>query len=160
MKTKNPILTLTVIVLIAIVGVAYILLISGKTLSPYSLSPGIIVKNAGGSAMLAAECADKTYIYDTANVVVIGTVSKVETKQEDQIYTYSSILVENFEKGNLDSGKLIIRTPGGCIGTTCMYVEDQPIFHEDELVKIYLKQDGNEFSIVCGIAGVEEVGRI
>lgn len=160
MKTKNPVLTLTVIILIAIVGVVYVLSISGETLPPYSPSLRIIVKNSGGSAMLAAECADKSYLYDIADIVVIGTVSKVETEQEDQIYTYSSILVENFEKGNLDSGKLMIKTLGGCIGTTCMYVEDQPIFHEDELVKIYLKQDGNEFSIVCGIAGVEEIGRI
>ncbi|MFH0929469.1 MAG: hypothetical protein V1818_03905 [Candidatus Aenigmatarchaeota archaeon] len=148
---------IAMIVIAAISIFVYVVFFSNIISPPV---PEIIVTNSGGSAMLAAECADKSYLYDNADIVVIGTVSKVETKQENQIYTYSSILVESFEKGELNSNKLKIKTPGGCIGTTCMQVEDQPIFHEDELVRIYLKQDENEFSIICGIAGVEEVGRI
>jgi hypothetical protein len=121
---------------------------------------GTIAKNSGGSAALIAECANKSYIYDNSDVIIIGNVSKVETKQENQIYTYSTISIENFVKGNLTSNTVTIKTPGGCIGTTCMAVEDQPIFHENKLVKIYLKQTDNEFSIFCSIMGVEEVGHI
>ena len=154
MKTKN--LVLPVIVLIAIVGIfAYVSFNSGKTSPPSSSS--IIVKNSGGSAMLSAECGDKSYLNDEADVIVIVNVERIETRQEDQIYTYSITNVESIEKGNLGSDLLTIKTPGGCIGTTCTAVEDGPIFHENKSVRIYLKQTGNEFSIICGIMGVEEL---
>lgn len=143
----------------AIVAIfVYILFYPGKTSPPYGAE--VIVKNSGGSPSLIAECANKSYLLDNSDVVVIGNVSKVESKQEDQIYTYSWISIENYEKGNLNSNFLVIKTTGGCMGTNCVMVEDQPILHQNKSVKVYLKQIGNEFSIVCGMIGVEEIGGI
>ena len=176
MKRKN--LILPIVVLVALLGIfVYVLLEysepgpilhdcliacpDGTQVECGQKCPSILVKISGGSAALVAECSNKSYIYDTADVIVIGTVNKVETKQEDMIYTYSNISIENFGKGRLNSNTITIKTPGGCVGTSCMFMEDQPFLYENKLVRIYLKQtEFNEFSIVCGIMGVEEVGRI
>jgi len=157
MKIKN--LIFLIITLAAIGGISiYALFNPGKIFPPYS--SGIIVKNSGGSGMLISECSNNSYLRDNADVVVVVNVERVEVKQEENIYTYSTTRVENIEKGNPGSDLIVVKTSGGCIGTNCMAVEDQPILHENKLVRIYLKQIDNEFSIVCGIMGVEETGRI
>jgi len=157
---RIPNLILIFIVLIVILGTfSYVLFAYLKNVNVPRGNLETIVKNSGGSAMLVAECANKSYIHDNADVILMGNVEKIETEQEEgQIYTYSSIFIEKFEKGNLDSNILTIITPGGCVELTCVVVEDQPILHENKLVKIYLKQIEDEFSIFCGIAGVENIG--
>lgn len=157
MKARN--LISIVVVLMAVAGIfTYVLFTSNSKKVPSLPNLGAIVKNSGGSAMLIAECADKSYLYTNSDVIVTGIVEKVETKDEEgQIYTYSSISIKNFEKENFNSNELTIKTPGGCMGTTCVVIEDQPILHENKSVRIYLKQIGNEFSIVCGIMGVESL---
>lgn len=176
MEIKN--LNLLILVLVVTVGISaytlfkyfepgpilhdcFIACPDGTSVECSQKCPSIIVKNSGGSAMLIAECANKSYLYDNADVILIGTVYKNELMGETcttdengneicTVYTSmnTTISIEKFEKGNLNSNTLMIETTS---------MEDEPIFYENKTVRIYLQQTGNEFSIVCGIAGVEEV---
>jgi len=125
-----------------------------------------IVKQSGGAGLLIAECANESYITETADYIIEGTVEKVEVLKravsgelEGEIFTYSDILIGRYLKGiPFDSNKLRIETPGGCTEEICLEVEDQPIFHKGTKVRIYLQKTNGEFSIVCGQFGVTEVG--
>ena len=126
----------------------------------------IIVKQSSGAGLLIAECANESYITETADYIIEGTVEKVEVLKravsgelEGEIFTYSDILIGRYLKGiPFDSNKLRIETPGGCTEEICLEVEDQPIFHKGTKVRIYLQKTNGEFSIVCGQFGVTEVG--
>ena len=52
---------------------------------------------------------------------------------------------------------LQIVTPGGTVGDIGQWVEDQPIFHEGNKVRIYIVEMNGQFSIVCAQFGVEEI---
>jgi len=125
-------------------------------------SPGgqIIVKQSGGAGMLIQECTDKSYITQTADYIVEGTVEKVESKWNEErtsIFTYTDLQIENYVKGTpFAENKLQIVTPGGTVGGITQAVEDQPIFHEGKKVMIYFEDIRGEFVIVCGQFGVGE----
>jgi hypothetical protein len=110
--------------------------------------------------MLIKECSDKSYITQTADYIVEGTVEKVESKWNEErtgIFTYTDLRIENYVKGTpFAENMLQIVTPGGTVGGITQAVEDQPIFHEGKKVRIYFQEVNGEFSIVCGQFGVEE----
>jgi len=120
----------------------------------------IIVKQSGGAAMLIRECSDKSYITQTADYIIDGTVEKVDSRWNEErtgIFTYTDLRIENYVKGApFAENKLQIVTPGGTVGDITQAVEDQPIFHEGKNVRIYFQDVNGEFSIVCGPFGVEE----
>lgn len=126
-----------------------------------SPSPGlIVVKQTGGAGVLIAECKDRQYIISTADYIVEGTVRRVESKwNEDKssILTYTDLSIENYVKGApFAQDRLQIITPGGTVGDVTQVVEDQPIFHEGKMVRIYFQEIDGEFHIVCAQFGVEE----
>jgi len=127
--------------------------------TPAPSSP-IIVKQSGGAGMLIKECTDKSYITQTADYIVDGTVEKVESRWNEGrtgIFTYTDLRIENYVKGTpFAENELQIVTPGGTVGTITQAVEDQPIFHEGKKVRIYFQGVNGQFSIVCGPFGVEE----
>jgi hypothetical protein len=120
----------------------------------------VIVKQSGGAGMLIKECGDKSYITQTADYIVEGTVEKVESKWNEErtgIFTYTDLRIENYVKGTpFAENMLQIITPGGTVGGITQAVEDQPIFHEGKKVRIYFQDVNGEFSIVCAQLGVEE----
>jgi hypothetical protein len=120
----------------------------------------VIVKQSGGAGMLIKECTDKSYITQTADYIVEGTVEKVESKWNEErtgIFTYTDLRIENYVKGAPFAGnELQIVTPGGTVGEVSQWVEDQPIFHEGKKVRIYFQEVSGEYVIVCGQFGVEE----
>lgn len=121
----------------------------------------IIVKQSGGSAMLIAECGDKSFIAKEANYIIDGIVEKVESKWNDEktsIFTYTDLHIEKYVKGtSFTENKLQIITPGGEVKGIGQSVEDQPIFHQGKKVRIYFQNTSEGFSIVCAQAGVEEI---
>jgi len=127
-----------------------------------TLAPGgkVIVKQSGGAGMLIQECTDKSYITQTADYIVEGTVEEVESRWNEGrtgIFTYTDLIIENYVKGApFAENTLQIVTPGGTVGEITQAVEDQPIFHEGKKVRIYFQEANGEFSIVCGPFGVEE----
>jgi hypothetical protein len=120
----------------------------------------IVVKQSGGAGILIAECADKSYITQTADYIIEGTVEKVESRWNEEgtgIFTYTELAIEKYVKGApFAENKLQIVTPGGTVGEISQWVEDQSIFHEGKKVRIYFEEVSGEFLIICGQFGVEE----
>src|SRR4030042_781363 len=120
-----------------------------------ALLPGeqVTVKQSGGAGMLISECSDKSYITQTADYIIEGTVEKVESRWNEErtgIFTYTDLGIENYVKGTpFAENKLQIVTPGGTVEEITQAVEDQPIFHEGKKVTIYFQEVNGEFSIVC-----------
>ena len=131
----------------------------GKPASAPPSEGSIIVKQSGGAGMLIKECTDKSYITQTADYIVEGTVEKVESQWNESrtsIFTYTDLKIENYVKGApFAENNLQIVTPGGTVGEISQWVEDQPIFHEGKKVRIYFQEVNGEFFIVCSQFGVE-----
>ncbi len=121
----------------------------------------ITVKQSGGAAMPIHECGDKSYITNTADYIIEGTVEKVESKWNEEktsIFTYIDLRIENYVKGaQFTENKLQIVTPGGTVGEITQAVEDQPIFHKGKKARVYFQKTDGEFSIICAQFGVEEM---
>ncbi len=125
-------------------------------------SSPVEVKQAGGAGLLIVECQDNKYIADIADYIIEGTVTRVESRwNEDKsaIFTYTYLLIEKYLKGTPFAGKeLLIVTPGGTASGITQAVEDQPLFHEGRKVRIHFQEIDGEFHIVCAQFGVEELG--
>jgi hypothetical protein len=123
-------------------------------------SEPITVNQSGGAASLIAECADRNYIYSTADHIIEGTVKKVESRlgEGGNVFTYTDLAIEKYVKGApFGENQFQIVTPGGTAGDIGQWVEDQPIFHEGKKVRIYIVETNGQFSIVCAQFGVEEI---
>ncbi len=86
-----------------------------------------------------------------ADVILIGDIVDVQSKwglERDKIYTYSTVFVERYIKGGTGEEKLTILSEGGRIGTLFIWVEDTPTFLKDEMVLVFLKKSGKEYSVV------------
>ena len=122
----------------------------------------IIVNQSGGAGMLIAECGDRAYISHTADYIIEGRVENVDSRWNEgktSILTYTDLSIQKYIKGTpFAENKLQIVTPGGTVGGSIQWVEDQPIFHQGKKVRIYFQEIDGEFSIVCAQFGVEEIG--
>ena len=121
----------------------------------------LIIRQSGGAGALIIECQDKDYLSDTAEYIVEGKITNVESRwNEDQtgIFTYSNLTADLYIKGSpLSTNNFQVVTPGGTVGDITQAVEDQPIFHEGRRVRLYLEMLNGEFSIICGRFGVEDL---
>jgi len=142
------------IVAIAIVGIS---------ISIWSTSSDgqIIVRQSGGAGSLIEECGNRSYITETADYIIEGTIEHVESKWDEahtNIFTYTDLHIETYVKGTpFQDDTLQIVTPGGTVDDLTSSVEDQPIFHEGKSVRIYFVEENGEFSIFCSQMGVEEL---
>ncbi|MBU1036886.1 hypothetical protein KKF32_02525 [Patescibacteria group bacterium] len=119
----------------------------------------VIIVQQDRSGLLAAECADKSYITERADYIIEGFVEKVTNEtaypfmwREGQNYNfiYTDLLIERYIKGiPFGTNRLQIVTPDG--------VEDQPIFHQGKRVRIYFQGTNGEYTIVCGSFGIQEL---
>jgi len=159
MKNREITYAALIVFILAILLIGLFACLNKPTVAP---PPGgqVIVKQSGGAGMLIAECADKSYITQTADYIIEGTVEKVESRWNQErtgIFTYTELAIEKCVKGApFAENKIQIVTPGGAVGEISQWVEDQPIFHEGKRVRIYLEEVNGEFYIVCGQFGVEE----
>ena len=159
MKNREITYAALIVFILAILLIGLFACLNKPTVAP---PPGgqVIVKQSGGAGMLIAECADKSYITQTADYIIEGTVEKVESKWNQErtgIFTYTELAIEKYVKGApFAENKLQIVTPGGTVGEISQWVEDQPIFHEGKAVRIYFEEVSGEFLIICGQFGVEE----
>ena len=158
-------------VIIPLAALVIGLFVSPKPTATSTEGPITVVKQSGGVGLLAAECADESYITEKADYIIEGTVEKVESKWSEErtlfpyihgtiIFTYTDLEIERYIKGEpFTENKLRIVTPGGEMGENeiSLAVEDQPIFHEGKKVRIYFREENGEFSIVCGFCGVKEI---
>ena len=116
---------------------------------------------SGGAGAIIAECRDKDYLSRTADYIVEGAVTGVESRWNEEntgIFTYTDFTVTTYIKGTpLPVNTFQIVTPGGTVGDITQAVEDQSIFHEDRMVRLYLQKGNGEISLVCGRFGVEDL---
>ena len=160
MKNRKSLYAILAVCVLAIVGIALFMHLS-KPMITSSPEGQIIVKQSGGAGILQIECADKSYITETADYIIEGTVEKVESRWNEErtsIFTYTDLTIERYVKGiPFTENKLQIVTSGGTVGEISQVVEDQPLFHEGKKVRIYFKEVNGGFSIVCAQFGVEEI---
>jgi hypothetical protein len=86
-----------------------------------------------------------------ADIILIGDIVDVQSKwglERDKIYTYSTVSVERYIKGGTGEENLTIISEGGRVGTLFILVEDTPTFLKDEIVLVFLKKSGKEYSVV------------
>ena len=155
MKTNKKIMIFgLVIVAIAAVGIS-------ANIWSTSSDGQIIVRQSGGTGSLIEECGNRSYITETVDYIIEGTVEHVESRWDEahtDIFTYTDLRIETYVKGTpFQYDTLQIVTPGGTVGDLTSGVEDQPIFHEGKRVRIYFVEENGEFSIFCGQMGVEEL---
>lgn len=87
-----------------------------------------------------------------ADVIIIGDIKEVESRWNfwrTEVHTYSTVSVEKYIKGT-GSETLTIITEGGTDGDLSVWVEDNPVFINNENVLVFLKKAGDEF-IVAGL---------
>lgn len=170
MTTNKKLLYRLLAVAVAVLAIGLFVL---PELTATPTTEGTIVVNQSGGAgtLVAAECLNESYITEKADYIIEGTVEKVESKWSEErtlfpyihgtiIFTYTDLKIERYIKGEpFTEDKLRIVTPGGKMGENeiSLGVEDQPIFHEGEKVRIYFREENGEFSIVCGYYGVKEI---
>ncbi len=83
-----------------------------------------------------------------ADVIAIGSVKEVDSHLTGaSVYTYTSLSVEKYIKGNDSRGTLTVTTEGGCDLGFCVWVEDTPAFTKNETVLVFLNRSGNEYSV-------------
>jgi len=159
MKNREITYAALIVFILAILLIGLFACLNKPTVAPPSGSQ-VIVRQSGGAAMLIAECADNSYINQTADYIIEGTVEKVESRWNQEktgIFTYTEMTIEKYVKGApFAENKLQIVTPGGTVGEISQWVEDQPIFHEGKKVSIYFEEVNGEFLIICGQFGVVE----
>ena len=159
MKNREITYAALIVFILAILLIGLFACLNKPTVAPPSGSQ-VIVRQSGGAAMLIAECADNSYINQTADYIIEGTVEKVESRWNQEktgIFTYTEMTIEKYVKGApFAENKLQIVTPGGTVGEISQWVEDQPIFHEGKKVSIYFEEVNGEFLITCGQFGVVE----
>jgi hypothetical protein len=159
MKNRGITYAVVIVFILATLFTGLLACLNKPTVAPPSDSQ-VILRQSGGAAMLIAECANKSYITQTADYIIEGTVEKVESRWNQEgtgIFTYIELSIEKYVKGApFAQNNLLIVTPGGTAGETSQWVEDQPIFHEGKKVRIYFEEVNGEFLIVCAQFGVEE----
>ena len=83
------------------------------------------------------------------DVIIIGNIKEVESRLNfwrTEVHTYSTVSVEKYIKG-IGHGTLTIITEGGNAGDSGVWVEDTPVFTENEKVLVFLKKAGCEFRV-------------
>ena len=149
---KNLFFAITLIVVIVVViGLLAMSAPTGK----------ITVMQSGGTGLLIRECYEQAYKTNTSDYVIEGTVTSVESRWNSDntyIYTYSNVQIKKYDKGAPLRGNVLeVVTPGGTVGDVTQHVDEQPILHKDAKVRLYIKQTDGEYTILCGIEGVEQI---
>jgi hypothetical protein len=109
----------------------------------------------------------------TSRMILTGEVESVMSAWDDaheMIWTYVEIRRDRLLKGEMTSGRLVLRQPGGVVGLEGITVFGQPRFAPGQRVLLYLNTapDGSlrvahafmgKFSIIENAAGTETVSR-
>jgi hypothetical protein len=82
-----------------------------------------------------------------SEVIVLGSVTHIESRLEDGIFTYVTISVEQIIKGSILSSHIFIRLPGGEVGETTLTASDVPKFTVGENIIVFLKADGAYYNL-------------
>lgn len=148
-----------ILLILAIIIVIGIFFFIRFTSVPSSESKFVVQNSIGSQNMLIAECENPSYIEDTSDYIIEGTIEKVESKwniEKNMINTYSEFRIENYIKGSpLEENVIQIITDTGCVGEICQSSEHDPIMSEGK-VRLYIMKYNNEY-IIHGCGGVKSL---
>ena len=74
--------------------------------------------------------------------IVLGRVMDVRAEEKGAsgaIYTYATIAVDRYLKGETSASKILVEVPGGVVGDLGLWVSDMPRFAEGEEVLLFLE---------------------
>ena len=94
----------------------------------------VVVRLSGGSAALVSECAEQNFKENSADLIVRGTITNVDIKNEPTgTFTYNDLKIEKYLKGPhvVDDFIQIITEGGGN-----MKVAGQVTLHKGEKITI------------------------
>lgn len=89
---------------------------------------------------------------DESTVVLYGKCSKIKSEwndKKDLIFTYVTIVPEEYLKGNLGS-EAVILVPGGRVGDIIYEVSETPVFYEGEEVAAFIWTNPAGKNLVVG----------
>jgi len=79
-----------------------------------------------------------------ADLIITGKVVEQNSnwnENKTRIYTHATIQVEEYLKGNNNSGPIVISYPGGEVGEVGEMYSHMPRFEDNEEVLVFLKKD-------------------
>ena len=117
---------------------------------------------------ITPQCKNRTYINDTADYIIEGTVERIKVehpggrKTPITYITYNNIKIEKYIKGDIKKSEIQIVvdwTLLGAIHTQLGAIPDYlyPSFHEGEKVRIYFEKRNDKFFITCNVFGIEKI---
>lgn len=90
-----------------------------------------------------------------AQAIIIGKVTSITSEwNEDQtkIFTYVTIVPQDFIKGNDTSSEITVKKIGGKVGNIGMLVHGTSVYEEDEEVLLFLGEKLNGSRTVIGLS--------
>lgn len=93
-----------------------------------------------------------------ADVILTGKVVKQQSEwaeNKSRIITKTTVQVDEYLKGNLSTGSVVISHPGGEIDGVGELYSHMPEFKDDEEVLVFLKKDknSNDYKVFSGEEG-------
>lgn len=153
---KNKLLIIGIITLV-IITIGFF--IYNNYINIPSSEDKIVVKQSKGAGMLSIECANKSYVTETSDYIIEGTIENVESKwnpENNFIFTYSDFKIEKYIKGNpFEEETIQIITDGGCVGDICQNSEDGPTMSPGKK-RLYIVIINGEYNI-HGCGGVVDI---
>ena len=111
---------------------------------------------SGGKSALTVEMTLEQ-IVAKADWIVTGSVLATDTKKDaasGNINTFVTVRVNEWLKGKTGQGDVVIKVPGGVIGSEKQWIEDVPGFSIGETVLVYLTANADgTWSMVGGPEG-------
>ena len=143
---KNTYWILIIIIAIVIIGGLYLY-------NPSSEGEDWIVRiNENTQAMLAAECADNSYITNDADYILDMHINTIDTVGDKRTYSLDII--------SWIKGKPAIVPKSLAITTTSLASSEDPIFEEGKDYRLNLKNFNNNIIFVCGFRGAQELSNL
>ena len=98
-----------------------------------------ILHNIGFASV---EKLSREQLTNRANTILIGTVTEIASQRnidKTRIFTFITISVETYIKGNYKKESYNVKIPGGKVGNVVETIPDVPIFKKDERVFLFLQ---------------------
>ncbi|MFQ6052619.1 MAG: hypothetical protein ACE5OO_00095 [Candidatus Bathyarchaeia archaeon] len=101
----------------------------------------LFLSTVGCSGSLARSM-DLDELTREADVILVGTVEEITTNWggESGVFRIVEVRVDEYLKNNMKSRSVFIRVLGGQMGSTGVWVEDQPDFAVSERVLVFLRE--------------------
>jgi hypothetical protein len=86
-----------------------------------------------------------------SDLILVGRVISVASAwaaDHSAIYTDSELAIDEIWKGSADGDRIVVRTPGGTVGTIAAKIDGSAEFAVGESVLVFLKRSGSAFEPV------------